>query len=274
MLCAQSLSYGYRADVPVVRSLNLSLAPGELVCLVGPNGCGKSTTLKLLAGLLVPGSGTASLSGSDIISMRARYRAQRLAYVPQRTDLAFSYTIRDYVGMGLVSLGLSAKQRITRINDALNAVGLTNPDGMSVHELSVGNRQRATLARALSQLGWVTDESSHRGAVLLADEPTSAMDPHAAEHAMALLRGITREPNEIRSSVLLVSHDVSLAVRWADRMIVQDQAGAIAADDSPVSVVDSGVLTEVFGVELAGLTQNGRLAAVAPTLPTFRQPRG
>ncbi|MCA9277671.1 MAG: ABC transporter ATP-binding protein [Phycisphaeraceae bacterium] len=264
MLRADSINFQYHASTPIVRSLSIALRHGELVCLIGPNGCGKSTTLRLLAGLLTPTSGSISLHDQNVLTMRTRDRAQQIAFVPQRTDLAFSYTTREYVGMGLISLKLTASEREERISSALNAVSLHDADAKPVHELSVGNRQRATLARALAQLGWTAPSTSHAGSMLLADEPTSAMDPYAAEHAMRLLQTLTRSHER---GVLVVSHDVSLAVRWADRVIVQDSTGTIALDDTPERVVASGILTEVFGISLNGLVQDGKLLAVAPGSP-------
>lgn len=235
ILQTHDLIIGYRPDIVVAKSLDLSLNGGQLVCLLGPNGVGKSTLLRTIAGMQKPLAGQVMLSGTDITRLNPRQIAARLSVV---------LTERPNVGLlngyALVALGrhpytdwmgrLSRHDK-TVIRWAVDAVGATDLADRPVMELSDGQRQKLLIARALAQ------ESD----VILLDEPTAFLDlPHRAE-IMHLLRHLAVETGR---AILLSSHDLDLALRSADRLWLM--ADGRMRTGVPEDLVISGAFEAAF----------------------------
>lgn len=254
VLTATGLNFAFSPGRPVLREIGLSLAPGRLTALVGPNGSGKSTLLRCLAGLLSPAAGSVTLDGKPVQGWPAAARAARLAYVAQRPEVAFGFTTLDVVRFGLLTAG-----RPDRADNgdpaarALLRVGLADRSSEPFAHLSVGQQQRAALARALAQLeGTVsTNGDAPPPAFLLADEPLSAMDPRHALASMDLLRALARATTPRPTACLVALHDLSMAARFADDAILLDTAGRIAAAGPAGDVLTPDRLAPVFGVRFA-----------------------
>jgi iron complex transport system ATP-binding protein len=178
-----------------------------------------------------------------------RERAARIGYVPQRPSLAFAFTVRQVVRLGLFASGRADGGAA---DAALRAVDLAGRADEPFGVLSVGQQQRATLARVLAQL------HGRPGPIILADEPVSAMDPRHALETMTLLRSIAAAGG----SVLVVLHDLTLALRWSDTALVLDSDGRLIADGPSAESLDPAVLEGVFGVRFERLG-----AALIPSLP-------
>ncbi|MFI4883394.1 MAG: ABC transporter ATP-binding protein [Phycisphaerales bacterium JB064] len=254
-LRARAVTHAYPGQERGLGPVDLELAPGRVVALVGPNGAGKSTLLRVLAGVLHPKGGDVELGGRAIGRWSDAERARRLALAPQRTSLAFAFTVREYVGFGAYAAGRRGAGEA--VDWALETMDLVEHGPRAMPQLSVGQQQRASIARALAQLG-VGDLA---GKVLLADEPASSLD---TRHAGRLV-GTVRELAQRGLAVVVAAHDLPWAAAVADE-------GLAVAGDGSVSCLraealrDPDVLGGVFGARFERLrAEDGRVVA----LPKF-----
>jgi iron complex transport system ATP-binding protein len=236
LLEGRGLSFSYD-DRRVFSDVNVAFARGELVALVGPNGAGKSTLLHVLLGLLPPASGGVSLEGRPIAELSRRSIAQKIAFLPQEVRSDFAFTVRELVGMGrLPHLGRFRPEGpadVAAIEDALARTATAPYAERLVSELSGGERQRVVLARAIAQS---TD-------VLLLDEPTASLD---VEHQLEVIR-LIRALVESGKAAAIALHDLSLAARFADRVVVLS-GGGIAAEGKPTEVITEELLARHFRI--------------------------
>jgi peptide/nickel transport system ATP-binding protein len=207
--------WGHRRAKPVLRSINLSIRLGECVALVGESGAGKSTILRIAAGLLKPDSGT--VSRIDVIPPQVVYQDAVAALTPW-------LSIGEQVGERLRPLGIGADERGRRVHEALRLVGL-DPALMNAlpAELSVGQCQRAVIARAVILAP----------KLLLCDEPISALDVSLSATTLNLLGALRRQ---LGTAMLFVTHDLAAARIIADRIAVL-QSGELVEDGDPDSLI-------------------------------------
>ena len=229
----------HRATSPLFDRLSLSFPAGTFAGVIGPNGSGKTTLLRLLAGLLRPTAGSVFLDGQPLQALPPRQRARSLAVVLQEPSLLFNFSVLEIALMGraphLGLWGLERTDDYAAARHALDEVDLRGCEDRPVQELSSGERQRAFLAGALAQ--------EPRG--LLLDEPTAFLD---LKHALELYEILLRLNISRGLTVVTVSHDLSLAARYASRLVLLDH-GRIAADGPPGEVVTPARLREVYGTE-------------------------
>ncbi|MFJ9624069.1 ABC transporter ATP-binding protein [Streptomyces sp. NPDC101181] len=234
---AERLTFGYPGR-PVLRGADLSVRAGELVALIGLNGCGKSTFLKLAAGLLTPSAGRVLLEGDDVARLSRRTAARRVAILHQAAPAVPGLTVRQLVRQGRYAtrgpLGMLREGDDEVTSRALADVGVTAWADRPVDALSGGERQRVRLAMALAQ----------DARVLFLDEPTTYLD---LRHQLEVLQTVVRLRAERRLTVVMVLHDLNHAARFADR-IVALREGRVAADGPPAEVVTRRLLAEVLGV--------------------------
>lgn len=234
---AEGLGFGYPGR-EVLRGIDLSIGAGELVALIGLNGCGKSTFLKLAAGLLTPSAGRVLLEGDDAARLPRRAAARRVALLHQSAPTVPALTVRQLVRQGRYAtrgpLGMLRDGDDEVTARALADVGVTGWADRPVDALSGGERQRVRLAMALAQ----------DAPVLFLDEPTTYLD---LRHQLEVLQTVVRLRAERRLTVVMVLHDLNHAARFADR-IVALREGRVAADGPPGEVVTERLLAEVLGV--------------------------
>ena len=242
----RGVSFGYevlsgagREASLLFDDLDLQLSSGELVAVVGPNGAGKSTLLKLAAGLLEPSRGEIAYRTRPARELSRRAIALEVAFVAQSVAAELDFPVREVVAMGraphLGRFQPARKVDLRAIEDALAATDLTSFADRSFLELSGGERQRALVARAFAQ---GTD-------VLILDEPTASLD---LRHAYDLLDCVLRWTRERGLGAFAAIHDLALASRFCDRLIVLD-AGKVVRDGPPQAVLDEALLRDVFRVE-------------------------
>jgi iron complex transport system ATP-binding protein len=233
----QHLGFGY-TDEPVIRNVSLRIERGEFVAIVGPNGVGKSTLLKLMAGLLSRFDGSIRFLDRPLADYRAVELAQRLAFVPQETHVVFPFTSEEMIRMGRLPYrsgflfdSASDDEYVQR------ALALTDTGNLAdkvFTQISGGERQRVVLASALTQ----TPE------VLLLDEPTVYLD---MKHQLQFYEILSRLNRQEHMTIVAVTHDINLAARHAGRMVALSE-GTIVADGRPEQVLTAEKLYEVFGI--------------------------
>lgn len=214
----------------------LSVEPGELVALIGPNGAGKSTLMRAAIGL-IPAEGARLLGGDRLEALDALSRARRAAYLPQDREIGWPIAVETLVGLGRAALrGPARESEADRaaVAAAMERMDVARFRDRAADALSGGERARALIARALAQ----------EAPLLLADEPTAGLDP---AHQIALMERF-REMARAGDGVLISSHDLGLAARWADRVALLDK-GRIVADGPPRAVLTAERLRAVYGVE-------------------------
>ena len=227
--------YGTRVALTDVA---ISVRPGELVVLAGPNGSGKTTLLRAILGLGPPVTGTIRLDGAPATELRPLDRARRVAWVPQEEPARDNIPLLDYVLLGrFAHRGLIdpyTHDDVVLARTRLEEVGLGDRLSDGVLSMSGGERQRAILARALVQ----------EAPLLLLDEPTSHLD---IAHQLDLLERVHRLTRGGQVTVLAALHDLNLAARFADRIVVLSR-GRKVADGPPAAVLSEELLRRVWGV--------------------------
>lgn len=253
---ARDLSFGFAPGALVLDRVTANFAPSRVTAVVGPNGSGKTTLLRLLAGVLAPDAGEALVAGRAIARVPEPERAGMLAYLPQRSEPAFRFTAAEVTAFG--ALGRPAAEARRLAAESLAIVGLSDRSSATLDELSAGQRQLVALARARCQLA-----ARPSAGVLLADEPTAAMDPRHAIATLTGLRDVAREG----TAVVVVIHDLSLALRFADDAVLLDDAGRVAAAGAAAEVIEPARLGPVYGIGFVRADDNGGIPAILPTQP-------
>ncbi|WP_248582416.1 ABC transporter ATP-binding protein [Nocardioides sp. InS609-2] len=254
-LRADRVTVGYGAE-PVVRDLSLAIPDGKVTTIVGPNGCGKSTLLRTLARLLSPTSGTVLLDDQPIGSISTHEIATRMALLPQAPVAPEGLLVRDLVGRGRHPHQRWFSQWSRQDEDIVDAA-LVMTDTLDLRDrplkqLSGGQRQRAWIAMTLAQ---DTD-------LMLLDEPTTYLD---LAHQVEVLDLVTRLNRERGRTVAMVLHDLNLAARYSDVIVVM-KAGVIVEQGTPSAVFTPAMLSAVFGLDARVLTDpHTGLPIVVPT---------
>lgn len=239
MLTAENLTVKRGRQV-VLQDVSLALQPGEVLGVLGPNGAGKSTLLGALNGELPLAGGSVSLDGRALDQWQGTARAQRLAVLPQSSSLNFAFSVESVVGFGRLPHDSGRQRDLQIIAEAMAAADASHLAGRSYLSLSGGERQRVHLARVLAQL-WPGGAEQ----VLLLDEPTSALDPlhqHTTLHAV-------REFAGRGAAVLVILHDLNLAARYCDRLLLLHD-GHPHLFGTPDEVLRAEPLRQVFGLDV------------------------
>ena len=261
MLQAVDATFGY-GDTPVLHGVSLDIPAGALVGLIGPNGAGKTTLLRLLSGTRRPSAGQMLLDGSPL-SVRSRAAlAQRIAVVPQESQLAFDYTVLEVVLMGRYAhLGTFAVEGPTDLaiaRAALEATGVAALEERMFSTLSGGEKQRAIIASALAQIS-SSSRSSPGGEILILDEPTAALDLRYQLGVASLLHDLHAR----RGSTIVVStHDLAFAARVC-RTLVMIKDGRVLASGPVDDVLSAGRVRELYDVDV-DVVRHGSSRLVVP----------
>ena len=231
-----SFSYGERE---VLHDISFEIRDGSLVCLLGPNGVGKSTLFKTILRMLPDYSGKVFLDGQDTSGLSVRDMAKLVAYIPQSYAPAFNYTVFEMVLMGttaqLSSLGIPGKRQHQLVADTLEQIGIAQLAERGFARISGGERQLALIARALVQ----------QAKVLVMDEPTANLDYGNQIRVLEQIRSLSGQGY----TIIEATHQPDQAFLFADEVLALKD-GRILAQGSPADVIDRGFIGELYGVEV------------------------
>jgi len=241
MLKLEKVCAGYDGQ-DVVHEVTTEFQPGRNYCLLGPNGCGKTTLLRAMAGL-IPHKGRIDLDGQDIARMKRRDLATRIAVMSQINNVYFSYTVYDTVMLGRYQhmkgrlFGHPSGEDRDVVERCLASTGLLDFKNRQIDELSGGQRQRVFLAHALAQ-----DPE-----IILLDEPTNHLD---VRHQVELIDYLHNWTSDGKHSVIGVFHDVNLALRLTDNVLFMHE-GRVVRQGGFRTIADAEFLRSVYGMDLA-----------------------
>ncbi len=239
-LQVSDLRFAYRGGNDVLHGISFKAQANRMLCVLGPNGSGKTTTLKCMLGMLKPNCGIVLLDGQDRRKLSAGQLGRIVAYVPQTPQTAFAFTVRQLVMLGrtahMGTMGFETELDHRVVDAAMDMTGVSKFADRMLDELSGGEAQCVMIARAIAQ----------QPSVLLLDEPTSHLD---IRNQLMIYDMMRRLSHDWGMAIVCVSHDINLASRFADDLVLM-RDGSIAAQGSPADVVNREVLSDVYDVEI------------------------
>jgi len=232
ILHLQGISFSYGEPAPFIRNISFSVREGEFIGLLGANGSGKSTILKLASGILKPASGELTLWGKPIHTYKNKDRAKLICYLPQTLDITVPFTVRELVSMGLYPYDIPPSMTA---EEALEMVGLGEKADAHLSDLSGGERRRTFIAMTLVQ----------GAGLLLLDEPLANLDIRYQIELIRLLRRLREERN---ISVVMALHDINIALQFEKVMLIKN--GSILGEGDSEAVLTDAMLKESFDVDI------------------------
>lgn len=246
----KDVCFAYR-DSDVLKNVSFRAASGEVIGILGKNGCGKTTLMKCINAHLKPHSGSVMIDGSDVSKMSKKELAKKMAVVSQHVHLSFPFTVLETVMMGLYPtsewMHTPSKDEMALVLEAMNATDVADFANRSITELSGGEKQRVLISRALVQ-----DPE-----VFLLDEPTLHLDVNHQFNLMEMTRELAKEKNML---VIIVTHDIALAARYCDRIMLMED-GQIVGSGLTKDVITAENLKKVFAVDV-DVTYNEKIGGL------------
>ncbi len=243
----ENMSYGYKSGSTVLHHLDYNLEGSGLVCIIGPNGVGKSTMIRCINKLLKPTDGVVYVNGRNVQDYKLKEMAQFMGYVPASNTDTFSMTVLDTILMGRHPHQKvhASREDLHVAYEVMKRLNILHLAMRNFDELSAGQHQKVAIARGLAQ----------EPKVLILDEPTSNLDIRHQMQTIDILRKLAVEDDVL---VLMISHDLNLASMYADKVIVMSTPGVIYRIGTPEEVITKDVIRYVYGVDSEIVMHNGR----------------
>ena len=251
MIKIKGLAFGYNNHSDVLCGIDAKVGKGEVVSIIGPNGSGKTTLLRCINKILKPKKGKIMIQGKSVKKINLRKLSRLVSYVPQKETGSFPFTVFETILMGrlpYINWNVSDDD-LKVVYETLHNLKLNGLRNRYIDELSGGEKQKVLIARALAQ----------QPLVIILDEPTSNLDPKHQLQVFDLIVGLARKKG---ITIVCAIHDLHLAARFSDRIIMLKQ-GRVLADGPPRSVITPENMKEVYGIE-AYICHNGGNFHVVP----------
>ena len=233
ILRIEHLSFAYEKEEPVLSDINLMAHDGESIGIIGANGIGKSTLMKLLVGLYLDYEGVLEIAGHPVDKKNLNHVREHIGYVFQDSDSQlFLSTVEDDVAFGPQNYGLSDDEVEKRVVDALEKVHITDLRKKHTYKLSGGEKKLASIATILAM----------NPDIIIMDEPEAALDPRNRKNLIRII-------NEINSLKLITSHDLDFIMDTCERTVLLDE-GRIIADGRSTEILQNESLLTEHGLEL------------------------
>lgn len=242
----KQLEFGYNSTNTVLKGIDFMFDKSEFICIMGPNGVGKSTLIHCMNKILKPTGGTVLIDGKDISTIKLKELAKNMGYVPNTSEDTFPLTVVDTVMIGLQNdykFGTPSDD-LRKVYDVLRLMGIEDLALRNFDELSAGQHQKVMLARGL-----VREPS-----IVLLDEPTSNLD---IRHQIEVTKTLSRLPKNKGITIVMISHDINITAKYADRIIMIHE-GKIFAVGTPSEVLTKENLRIVYGVDADIIERDGR----------------
>jgi cobalt/nickel transport system ATP-binding protein len=237
MINVESLSFNYPDGTKALYDINLEIKEGEVFALMGANGCGKTTLLKHLIGLLKPSSGKVSLNGKGLNASKQEEIFRQIGMVFQDpNDQLFAATVEQDVAFGVSNLGIKPEDVSQRIETSLKLVEAHELKNKAIHTLSFGQKRRVAIAGVLAM----------EPRIMLLDEPTSGLDPRSISSIMKLLWKLNHDK---RITMVMATHDVELIPLFCTRVAIMSH-GSVVATGPPKEIFADVVLLREAGMRL------------------------
>lgn len=240
------VSFGYSPGNDILHGVDLNIEGPGLVCIVGPNGVGKSTLVKMLCKILRPTSGTIKVDGRDISKLSVKDLSKIVGYVPSFTQDFFSMTVVDSILIGRHNhqKWRTSDEDIKKAYKAMRLLGVEQFAMRSFNELSAGQHQKVAIARG------IVEETP----ILILDEPTSNLDVRHQVFVIEMLRALAVEDGKL---VIMISHDLNLAAKYSHKIILMSDPGVIRKVGTPEEVITEQAVREVYKVECEVVQSRG-----------------
>lgn len=241
MITVKGVTAGYDKTV-ILKDINFEINDNENLCIIGPNGCGKTTLLRAISGVL-PFEGEILLDGISINNIKRKHLAKKIAMVSQITNVYFNYTVYDTVMMGRYVHGSGSIFKTTSKKDrevveaVLRVVGMLEHKDCEIDALSGGQLQRVFLAKVLAQ-----DPD-----IILLDEPTNHLDLSYQVELIKFLREWSKQKDK---SVIGVLHDINLAMMLSDNLLLM-KGGSVKAYGKSEDIISSSVINDAYNMDVA-----------------------
>ncbi len=232
ILKLSEVCHTYEKGRQFIHDLSFGVGAGEFIGLLGANGSGKSTILKLASGIMKPESGTLLLWGKDLHALNSRDRAKLISYLPQTFDISVPFTVKELVSMGLYPYDIPPAMSV---DEAMDMAGLRDKPHARLTDLSGGERRRTFIAMTLVQ----------GAGLLLLDEPLANLDIKYQIELVRLLKNL-RETRNI--SVVMALHDINIALQFDRVILIKD--GKVIGNGNPEEVLTREMLRQAFDVSM------------------------
>lgn len=233
-----SVTFGYSSEEPVISGISFSINRPEFLCIVGPNGVGKSTLVKCITGMLKPTAGEVRIHGRNVGDYSLKELSRYIGYVPVSAGDYNSMTVLDTVMVGRFGKQ-KWKTSKTDVRKSYKALASMQAEALSMRrtsELSAGQQQKVSLARGIVQ----------EAEVLILDEPTANLDPRHQVYVSSFLKELSVQT---QTSVIMISHDLNIAAKYADRLLVLEPPGVMHSIGKPNEIINREMVKDVYHVD-------------------------